>query len=168
MTDLVLSAQQGDKQAFTQLIEQNKATMYKIARTYFREPMDIEDSISETILLCWKKLGQLRQPEYFRTWLCRILINTCISMARSRRGCVSLDDLREDELPAALDSMDDFSLLIELADSRYRLVLLLFYGERLKVSEISEVTNMPEGTVKSSLKRGRDQLAKRLREENLI
>lgn len=168
MTDTVISAQRGDKQAFTELIGQNRQCLYKIARSYFREPMDIDDCVSEAICICWDKLGQLRKPEYFRTWLCRILINVCRSMLAKRSDCVSFDELREDELPAAVDTMDDFSLLVGLTDKHYRLPLVLYYGEGFKISEISEMTGIPEGTVSSYLKRGREQLAKRLREENLI
>ena len=95
MTELVLSAMRGDKQAFTELIGQSEQTMYKIARSFFDEPMDIDDSIAETVLLCWQNIGGLRHPEYFRTWLCRILINTCKKMLAQRRDHVPLDALPE-------------------------------------------------------------------------
>lgn len=88
MTDPVISAQRGDKKAFTELIEQNTRCLYKIARSYFREPMDVDDCVAETICLCWKKIGQLRKPEYFRTWLCRILINVCNAMLANKERCI--------------------------------------------------------------------------------
>ena len=171
LTKLVTAAQNGDKQAFTELMELCAATMYKIARSFFREPMDIDDSIAETVMLCWKNLGSLKKPEYFKTWLCRILINTCITMRSSNEDHISLDSLTENEHPATqdqLDQSDDFSFLMELTDQRFRLVMILFYGEGFKISEISEMTGMPQGTVSSYLKRGRDTLAEKLRKEKLI
>lgn len=171
MTELVLLAKRGDKQAFAALIERNKQSLYKIARSYFSEPMDIDDAVAETICLCWKNIGTLRKPEYFKTWLCRILINTCNKMRASVKDTVPLDDMREYEIPAAPDGTDNndgFSRLMELAGDRYRLVLLLYYGEGFKISEISGLTGMPQGTVSSYLKRGREQLARRLKEEDLF
>ena len=99
MTELVLSAKRGDKEAFSELIRRSEQTMYKIARSYFSEPMEIDDCIAETVCLCWKNIGKLKKPEYFRTWLCRILINTCGRMLRQRHDCVSLDELPENMQP---------------------------------------------------------------------
>lgn len=177
MTELVLSAKRGDKEAFAELIERSKQSMYKIARSFFSEPMDVDDSIAETVLLCWKNIGKLKKPEYFRTWLCRILINTCSSMLSRRRQYVPLDELPENMQPASRGTIpgedgvsggDGFSALMEMTDPRYRLVMLLYYGEDFKVSEISEMTGLPPGTVSSHLMRGRQQLAKRLKEEDIL
>ena len=170
MTELVLSAKRGDKDSFARLIELNRQTMYKIARSFFSEPMDIDDSIAETVLLCWKNIGKLKRPEYFRTWLCRILINTCKDMISQRRDHISLDELPENMQPAdstARTEGDGFAALMELTDPRYRLVMLLYYGEGFKVSEISGLTGLPQGTVSSHLMRGRQQLAKRLKEDDI-
>ena len=171
MTELVLLAMRGDKDAFAELIGRCEQTMYRIARSYFSEPMDIDDSIAQTVMLCWKNIGGLKRPEYFRTWLCRILINTCKSMLSRKRDCVSLDELPESMQPAdrhAKAEGDGFSQLMELADPRYRTVMLLYYGEGFGIREISELTGLPQGTVSSDLMRGRRQLAKRLKEEDLL
>ena len=171
MTELVLAAKRGDKQAFTELIGLSRQTMYKIARSYFSEPMDIDDSISETICLCWQNIVKLKKPEYFKTWLCRILINVCNKMLSQRRDHVSLDELPENLQPAAKNDpadRDEFTRLIELIDSRYRTVMVLYYSEGFRVNEISELTGLPQGTVSSHLLRGRRQLAQKLKEEDLI
>ena len=171
MTELVILAKRGDKDAFAELIGRCEQSMYKIARSFFSEPMDIDDSMAQTVMLCWKNINRLKKPEYFKTWLCRILINTCKDMLSKRRGYVPLDELPENMQPAdrtASAEGDGFSRLMELADPRYRLVMLLYYGEGFKISEISGMTGLPQGTVSSHLMRGRQQLAKRLKEEDIL
>lgn len=168
MTELVRMAQQGSAEAFARLIERNKQSMYKVARAYFSEPMDVDDAIAETALACWTSIGRLRQPENFRTWLIRILINKCNDLISQRRSCVSLDELPESEQPVCESGQTDFESLIAMLDERYRPVLVLYYAEGFRIREISESTGMPEGTVSSYLKRGREQLARVLRKDGTL
>ena len=77
MKELISRAQSGDPEAFIQLIELNKQSLYKVAKGYFSERMDVEDAISETVSVCWEQISTLRNPEFFKTWLIRILINKC-------------------------------------------------------------------------------------------
>ncbi len=168
MIELVIKARNGDKSAFGILIEKHKQSMYKIARTYFSEPMDIDDAMGEAVLSCWKNIHTLREPKHFKTWLIRILINKCNEMASLHKDCVSLDSLSEYELPITQpEHSDDFSI-IDAAEPKYRLVLLMYYGEGFKIREISDLTGLPQGTVSSQLKRGREQLAEKLAKEGLI
>lgn len=46
------------------------------------EARDAADAISDTILACWEKIGQLREERYFRTWITRILVNKCRDILR--------------------------------------------------------------------------------------
>ena len=71
--------------AFAALIEGQKQTLYKVARSYLPSDADTADAIGETVLACWEKLPQLRQPQYFRTWLVRILIRKCQDILRRQR-----------------------------------------------------------------------------------
>ena len=107
MIEQIRKAREGDPDAFIQLMDAHKQAMYQVARGYFSNPMDVEDVLSETVLTCWERLGTLRRPEFFKTWLIRILINNCNDLIRSRRRLVPLDGIpepaetiREDDLPA--------------------------------------------------------------------
>ena len=160
MDELVQRARQRDADAFTQLMQSQMQHMYKTARTVLYNEEDIADAISDTILACWEKLGQLKDNTYFRTWMTRILINKCNDILRkNRRLCIT------DQVPEAaakesgyedLEWQDAFSHL----DERYRLVLMLYYVEGFKTSEISKILKCPESTVRSQLARGRERLAK--------
>lgn len=167
ITTLITKSQKGDKEAFTELIALNRQSMYKVARAYFNEPMDIDDALSEAVLRCWKSISQLKNPAYFKTWLIRILINCCNDQLRSSRKYISLDDLNTADISCSQDD-SNLSDIIGLVDERYRLVMLLYYGEDVKVKEISDITGLPMGTVSSHLKRGREQLADKLKKEGLL
>lgn len=82
---LVKKAQQGDARAFVRLIELNKQSMYKIARSYFTNDEDIADAIQDTIETCYRSIRHLADPGYFRTWMTRILINKCIDIIRKNK-----------------------------------------------------------------------------------
>ncbi len=58
-------------------MEMNKQSMYKVAKSYLRYEEDVADAMQETILICYEKLGDLKEPKYFKTWMIRILINKC-------------------------------------------------------------------------------------------
>ena len=77
MDKLVKKARQGDPDAFTELMQSQMQNMYKTARAILYNDEDAADAISETILTCWEKLHQLKNPAFFRTWMTRILINKC-------------------------------------------------------------------------------------------
>ncbi len=159
MKELIRKAQSGDPEAFIQLIELNKQSLYKVAKGYFSECMDAEDAISDTVMICWEQLPSLRKPEYFKTWLIRILINRCNDIKRKQKNVVALDSLPEiaqrDGDPGHLD----YDALMDALSDTYRVVLILFYSEGFKAKEISGILNLPIGTVTSRLKRGREQLA---------
>ena len=152
MEELISQARNGDPDAFTALMESQMQNMYKAARSVLCNDEDIADAISDTILVCWEKLSQLKEARYFRTWMTRILLNKCN------------DILRMDEIPETPDVDDGFEnsewkeALNSLAEN-FRLVVMLYYIEGFKTSEISQILDIPEGTVRSRLARGREQLA---------
>ena len=79
---LILRARNGDADAFVELMERNKQSMYKTAKAWLSQEEDVADAISETILDCFEHLDTLREPRYFKTWLVRILINNCSNIRR--------------------------------------------------------------------------------------
>ncbi|MBR1845881.1 MAG: sigma-70 family RNA polymerase sigma factor [Oscillospiraceae bacterium] len=164
MNQLIRKAREGDPDAFIQLMDAHKQAMYQVARGYFSNPMDVEDMLSETVLTCWERLHTLRRPEYFKTWLTRILINNCNDLIRSRRRLVPLEEVPE---PSETLSEDDLPGLLDHLDRQTRLILILHYSQGYKTREIAKMLGLPHGTVTSKLKRGRDKLAKRLAEEEV-
>ena len=154
LEDLIARAKAGDGEAFAELMEGQKQTLYKVARSYLHSDADAADAIGDTVLACWEKLPTLRQPRYFRTWLVRILIRKCQDILRQRQRLVP-EGAPE---PAAAEpghQRAEFLALLDSLDEKYRTVLLLYYGEGFTTPEIARILNLNEETVKTRLKRAR-------------
>lgn len=95
MDNLIAKAKMRDADAFTRLMQSQMQNMYKTARAILYHDEDAADAISETILTCWEKIGQLRQDHYFRTWMTRILVNHCNDILRKRKNICLMEELPE-------------------------------------------------------------------------
>ena len=82
------TSQRRGREAFLALMEQYSGAMYKIARSILGNNEDAADAIQETILICFEKIAELRQPRYFKTWMTRILINECRKIIGRTAGIV--------------------------------------------------------------------------------
>ena len=159
MNDLVKRAKENDKQAFVELMEFYKQRMYKVAITYLHNDEDVADAIQDTILTCYEKIGTLKQNLFFGTWLTRILINHCKDILQKKQKEMANEMVVEQGyICKELDNYE-FEELMQSMDEKYRLILLLYYGEGFKIREIAEILDMDENTVKTRLVRGRKQFA---------
>ncbi len=158
MVQLVKRAMRSDTDAFLELIECNSLAMYKVARAILGNDEDAADAIQDTILICFEKIHTLKNPEYFKTWLIRILINECNQILRHYRNM----NLQEDfpEIPRKDMSMAEFEFkeMLSQVEEKYRIILVLYYVEGYKISEIAELLDMNENTVKTRLSRAREQI----------
>ena len=158
---MIKKARQHDADAFTELMMSQMQTMYKTARAILNNEEDAADAISDTILACWEKLGQLRENKYFRTWLTKILVNKCKDIIRKKQNLLFTDEMPE--IPSkdyGYENLEWKQTLNEL-DERYRTILILYYVEGFKTSEIAEIMELPESTVRTRLSRGREKMAQR-------
>lgn len=159
MDNLITEAKRGNPDAFTKLMQLQMQNMYKTARSILYNDEDIADAISETILTCWEKLGQLKEDRYFRTWMTRVLVNKCNDLIRKKQQLIWKDEIPEvPEYDAGFENAEWKEALNSLGEI-YRLVMMLYYIEGFKTSEISQILEIPESTVRSRLTRGREQLA---------
>ena len=87
----------------------------------------------------------------------RILIHKCIDIIRKNRREHPVSDFPE--YGAEHKDLDnyEFSELMKSLDEKYRTILLLYYGEGFKISEIAQLLDMEENTVKTRLSRGRQK-----------
>ena len=85
MEELVQRAKDGDKEAFTELVLRLENNMYKIAKIRLDNESNVEDAVQETILEAFKSIKKLKQNEYFKTWIVRILINKCNKIYKKTR-----------------------------------------------------------------------------------
>lgn len=158
MSVLVRKAQQGDADAFIELIEQNKMTLQRVAYGYFRGEEDVADVIQDTILDAFEHMRELKKPEYFRTWLVRILMNNCNRLYNQNRKRCGLEEVPERAADTPGTSDVEFHALLQSLPEDSRVIFLLYYGERFTTREIGQMLNMKEATVKSRLHRGKEKL----------
>lgn len=124
-----------------------------------------EDATQDTFIRFYYSMGQFRGESSIKTYLSRILVNECRQKMRKHwfRKVLTfgaLENTGQTDIhftEEAHERMDLTQSLMRL-DLKYREVLLLHYYNGLSVKEISYVLGQPEGTVKSKLKRGRENL----------
>ena len=156
---LIRKAKKGDKDAFCRLIDENVQSMYKVAAAYLKNDEDVADAIQDTILSCYENLKSLKQNRYFKTWMIRILINKCKDMIQKKKLVTYTDQMPETPFHEEKYAAMEWIQALEPLDSKYRLVVLLYYMEGFGIREISDILDMKESTVKSRLQRGRKQIA---------
>lgn len=155
---LVKLAQKGNDEAFYRLIADNKDKLYNIAYCYLKNEHDALEAIQETTCRAYIKINKLKEPRYFNTWLTKILINYCIDEQKRKRKIVSIEEERiTDDSENNLDSMD-LGLAVEKLEPKYKQVIVLKYFQDMTVSNIALVMDCPEGTVKTWISRGLNQL----------
>ena len=158
---LVKKAIKGNEAAFEKLVKSGSEKLYKTAFLYVRNKEDALDVLQETICKAFTTIDQVKQPEYFSTWLTRILINTAYDLLRKRKRLVLDEDfIREmpDTSEKDIENKMDLVNAIHKLDERYRMVIILFYYQSLSIREISKVLEKPENTVKTYLRRGKMEL----------
>lgn len=159
MDDLVKRAQRGDADAFAELMHSQMQNMYKTARAMLRDDEDAADAISDTILACWEKMEQLKKVEFFKTWMTRILINKCHDYLRQRKRMYPVEEVEETPVSSEEYENVEWMEMMRSLDEKYRLVMILYYVNGLKTTEISSVLHIPDSTVRTRLARGRSRMA---------
>lgn len=148
-----------DKDFFVKEIEAHSGMLYRVAYTILRNDDACKDALQDTALKAWEKRGTLKELRYFRTWITRILINTCYDTQRKRRRMVSIEDIPEPQVAAP-----DISLAMALQSlpEKLRLPLVLYYSEGLTYEEIAQTLRLPMATVRGRIHRAKGQLRKEL------
>ena len=168
MKHLVKQSIAGDADAFLELMEKNTLAMYKVARGILGNDEDVADAIQDTILTCFEKIHTLKQPQYFKTWMIRILINECNKILRHYRSIQVQDNMPD--VPGQDGSLAEleFKEMLSLVEEKYRIALILYYVEGFKISDIASILELNENTVKSRLKRAREQIRAEYSKEDSI
>ena len=161
----IRKAMQQDKAAFSELIQENAADMYRIARAILENDEDTADAIQDAILSSWLHIHQLRDEKYFRTWLIRILIHKCYDIIKKAHSTSALQEYQEFTYMENGYEKVEWKIFLESMPEIYRTPLLLYYMEGFKVREIAQILDLNENTVKTRISAGRKKLKTSLKEE---
>jgi RNA polymerase sigma-70 factor (ECF subfamily) len=172
---LIASAREGDVTAFNSLILRFQDPVYSLALRMLSSPEAAEDATQEAFIRAWRRLDTFRGGR-FQSWLFTIVANLSRDelRRRGRRPQTSLDAARDDPDRASLDPADDgpspeavaeqgdLRSLLEGALSQlpddWREIVVLSDVHDMAYEQISRVTGLPLGTVKSRLSRARGRL----------
>ena len=135
-----------DQQEFIRRTEAQRARLYRTAYAYLGGEAAAMEAVDEAVYQALRHLHQLRQQEYFETWLTRILINTC------NRELLRLKRLHPAEyLPEAGEDFNYDTLPLREAVARLprelRQVIVLRYFGDLTLAQTAQTLDIPQGTV---------------------
>lgn len=150
-----------DKEHFVSLIQDRADSLYRVAWAILENNADVADALQDTALQAWRHRDQLRQEQYFGTWVTRICINVCRRMKRKRRPHISLEEVTETAFPPPDMTL---SLALHSLPEGLRLPLMLQYAEGMSYLEIAKVLALPESTVRGRIHRAKQLLRKELDE----
>ena len=170
---LVVKAREGNQKAYADLMQRYKDSIYFMVLKMVNNKEDAMDLTVETFAKAFEKLDKY-QPEFaFSTWLFRVATNNCIDFIRKKKLATQSihgmldDDGEEKPLQIKADTLNpeetsikkqqtaELKLLIESLPPRYRNLITLRYFDELSYEEISQQLDLPLGTVKAQLFRGR-------------
>lgn len=172
--DLVRQILNGNSNAFRFLVSKHQRLVAHIVGRIVQQREDVEDISQEVFMKVYRKLKLFRGDSKLSTWIAKIAYNTSISHIRRQVK----NERSYDETPALVANESDETLnqkgiereeakkylleMIEELPVHYRTVLTLFHLEEFSYREIEEITEMPEGTIKSYLSRARKILKEKL------
>jgi RNA polymerase sigma-70 factor (ECF subfamily) len=168
---LVLRCRTGDKEAFNVLVLRHKDRLHMLARRLLKDRGEAEDLVQDTFLRAYLRIEEFGGESKFSTWLHRICYNLCLNrLERKRKEAGSESDM--ETVPDLTTGSVEYLLckeqqrLMQWALSHvkpeFREVLLLHNTDHLSYDEIAELLELPVGTVRSRLHRGREELKKLL------
>lgn len=168
---LIAAAQDGDRRALDRLLRAHQPQIYLVCRRITGNDADALDATQEALIAVVRGLGRFDGRSRFSTWVYRIATNACLDelRRRKRRPLVGLpehdgtpieiaDASTPDPGQQVADQTEIDAALAQLAPD-FRSAVVLRDICRLDYAEIAEVLDIPAGTVRSRIARGRAQLA---------
>jgi len=175
--ELIVRAQQGDKEAYIDLIRIHQQTVEKFAFQCGVHSNDLADVSQEVFVKLYRFLHQFKQDR-FTTWLYKITLNATRDYYRKeQRELAKEDKLNAQRQTIFLSAEDDVLLFeedkllhnaIQALDEKYRYPIVLYYFHELKYEEIAEVLNISLSTVKVRLLRAKEKLKAALMQEGSV
>ncbi|WP_377891986.1 RNA polymerase sigma factor SigW [Alkalihalobacillus sp. R86527] len=179
---IILQVRKGDHNAFGELVELYKDRVFALTFRMLGNRQEAEDVAQEAFIRAYTNIDRYQIDRKFSTWLYRIATNLAIDRMRKKKPdyyldaevsgtdgltmysqVAATDQLPDDEV-VSLEAQEGIHQAILSLPSKYRSAITLKYIQELSLKEISEILDLPVGTVKTRIHRGREALRKKLRE----
>lgn len=169
---LLVDAALRDPEAFAQIIDRHKSMVFSLAFHFFSDRTVAEDISQEVYLELYRNLGRIESDLHLVYWLRQAVTRKCIDQTRrlKHRRHQALEDVAEPGFePLATDPMLAEMLRKKVASlpEKMRLVVILRFQEDMRLSEISDVLQMPVNTVKTTLRRALVRLRRKVADLDL-
>ena len=151
--DLITYAQQGDRQAFTELVCRHQVSIVSLTYHMCGDLRLAEDAAQEAFVRAWQKLNSYKPKYAFRSWLYRIATNAALDSLRRERPSATPERSVEENQRAL-----HVRRAIANLSAPVRMVIILREYQELTYQEIADTLDIPVGTVMSRLNTARVQL----------
>lgn len=161
-------ARTGDREAFGELVRRRQSWIRNLMRRLCHDPVLADDLAQQVFLRAWKDIRKLREPAKFAGWLKQLAVNTWRQHARRNDPLKFADDEPGEQAnpatagassPASTSGIAvDLDRALSKLEGKQKLCVVLSYAEGMSHGEISELTGLPLGTVKSHVRRGAAKL----------
>ncbi len=172
ISSLVTRAQRGDRDAYGELSEQFRPSVYAMALSRLRDPNEAQELTQDVLVHAYVKLGQLRHPAAFPGWLRQITARMAVNRVVRRRATGYGGDELLDSAPARTASPVENLISREQAEqvregldrlnTMDRETLVAFYFRGQSLDQISREVDAPIGTIKRRLHVARNRLRRHL------
>ena len=167
---LVLQARLGDQTAYGELVARHQGRMRGWLRHLCGDHAEADDLAQEAFVRAWTRLGDLKDAARFSSWLMRIAYNEFLQSRRRaqkrRRLAERLTTEREVHGSMAPGTEPEHAIELErvlsILSERERAVVVLNYAYGYSHGEVSELTGLALGTVKSLIQRGNRKVREKL------
>ena len=155
--DLVEAARAGDREAYADLIRVRGDRLYALAQRILRDVDRAEDALQEALVIAWRDLSGLRDPDRFDAWLHRLVVRACLAEATRERRLASNIRVLPIDVPSAGDAFltvadrDQLERGFRRLTPQQRALLVLRHFEGLGLAEIADIVGIPAGTARSRL-----------------
>lgn len=153
-----------DQELFAKHIDAIKGRLYRTAWMYLGNEADALEAVDEAVYKALRGLKLLRQPEFFDTWITRILLNECNRELRRRQRFSGDGILPESAGPDAFDGLPLREAVGKLSEE-LRSVVVLRYFSGYTLEETAQLLKLPRGTVATRQRRALQLLRLELGEE---
>jgi RNA polymerase sigma factor (sigma-70 family) len=171
--EIARGVQEGNTQAFGELVERYQAKLLRYARKFLQDTDDAKDIVQDVFLKAYENIQSFDVSRRFSPWIYRIAHNEFVNAIKKRQASrmiftFDIDTLfpnltAEETADSATLEKDLRRILdqhLEALDAKYREPLILYYLEGMDYKEISEILQIPISTVGVRLARGRHMLKK--------
>jgi RNA polymerase sigma factor (sigma-70 family) len=155
--DLVEQARRGDREAFAILVHQVSDSLYAVAHRILRDTGLAEDALQNALVIAWRRIPHLREPDRFEAWFHRILVHACYDESQRARHWTAnvrvlpVDGLSTPDRSTSFADRDELERAFRRLPVDQRAVFVLHHYVGLPLVEIAEMLEIPAGTARSRL-----------------